>query len=384
MKKRMIALLLCLALGLGMTACNRPDPQPQVPDTPDAAPSQTVGADPTPQVSPEVTPDAAPDVTLEPTPDPEPTSDVADTVPVRFAVLSGPTGVGAAKLLADNEAGETQNVYDVTVAADNSEISAKLINGDLDIACMASNVAANLYNKSDGAVQALCLSTLGVLYILERGEKGFTATVNDLGDLHGETIYATGQGANPEYVLNFLLRESGVDPREDVEIIWKTAAEVQAALLTGEAKFAMLPVPAATAVQIQSKKLEDRDVLSVLDLTEEWNNVTDYGVLTMTTVVVRTEFARENPQVVEAFLEEYRGSIEYVNENVDAASVLVEQFGIVPSAAIAKQAIPDCNLVYVAGEEMRAQIQGYYQVLYKADPASIGGSIPDDAFYYGT
>lgn len=376
MKKRMIALLLCLTLGIGMTACTKPDVQEQVTNTPEPTPSETVTAEPTPDTTPDVTPGTTSDV--------EPTPDVVDTVPVRFAVLSGPTGVGAAKLLADNEAGESMNTYEVTVATDNTEIAGKLTNGELDIACMASNVAANLYNKSGGDVQALCLSTLGVLYILEGGEKGFTATIDDMSDLEGETVYATGQGANPEYVLNYLLTANGLDPAEDVEIIWKTAQEVQTALLTGEAKFAMLPVPAATAVQVQAKKNESRDVLSVLDLTEEWNNVTDYGVLTMTTVVVRTEFAKENPQLVETFLEEYRASIEYVNGNVADAAELVAQFGIVPSAAIAKLAIPDCNLVYVAGEQMRDQIQGYYQVLYKASPDSIGGGIPDDAFYYGT
>lgn len=305
---------------------------------------------------------------------------------MRFAVLSGPTGVGAAKLMADNEAGTTLGAYEVSVEADNSDISAKLTNGDLDIAAMASNVAANLYNKTEGDVQALCLSTLGVLYILERGEPGAAPTVTSLGDLRGKTLYATGQGANPEYVLNYLLTENGLDPAQDVEIVWQTAQEVQAGLLTGDARFAMLPVPAATAVVMQSKadSAHDRDVQAALDLTEEWNKVTDTGVLTMTTVVVRTEFAREHPEAVEAFLQDYQASIEYVNNNVADAAQLVAEFGIVPSAAVAQMAIPDCNLVYIAGEEMRDQIQGYYQVLYAANPASIGGGIPDDGFYYGT
>ena len=357
MKKRILALLLCLAMGLSLAACTRQEDQ--------------TAASPTPDSTPSVTPDAAP------------SDELPEAEPVRFAVLSGPTGVGAAKLMADNENGETIGSYDVTVAADNSEINSKLINGELDIAAMASNMAANLYNKTEGGVQALCLSTLGVLYILERGEKGFTSTVASLGDLAGQTIYATGEGANPQYVLEYLLRENGMDPERDVEIVWQTAEEVQAGLLTGEARFAMLPVPAATAVLVKSKQAEDRDVASVLDLTEEWNKVTNTGVLTMTTVVVRTEFAREHPEAVEAFLQDYRASIEYVNGNVEDAATLVEQFGIVPSAAIAKLAIPDCNLVYIAGEEMRDQIQGYYQVLCAANPASVGGGLPDDAFYYG-
>ena len=360
MKKKILALLLCLALGLSLAACGSGGTAEQASPSPDASPSQSV------------------------TPDPEPTPDepAAEPTTVRFAVLSGPTGVGAVKLMADNDAGKSRNVYDVTVAADNQEISAKLINGDLDIACMASNVAATLYNKNDGGVQALCLSTLGVLYILERGEKGFTPTVTNLGDLRGKTIYATGQGANPEYVLAYLLRENGVDPEHDVEIVWQTAEEVQTALLTGDARYAMLPVPAATVAQIKAKQTEDREVTAALDLTGEWNKVTSDGVLTMTAVVVRTEFAREHPEAVEAFLQDYQASIEYVNSSVEDAAALVEQYGIVPSAAIAKLAIPACNLVYIAGEEMRDQIQGYYRVLYDANPASIGGGLPDDAFYY--
>lgn len=347
MKTRMIAITLAFALCLGLTACG-------VGNEPDATPQPTPTATPEPTPAAEVGPET-----------------------IHFAVLSGPTGVGAAKLLADNEKGESENRYTVTVASDNNEISGKLVNGDLDIACMASNVAANLYNKSEGKVQSLCLSTLGVLYILQNGEPD----VHSMADLKGKTIYATGQGANPEYVLNYLLTENGVDPAKDVEIIWQTATEVQAAVISGKAEYAMLPVPAATAAQIQAKA-NGATVSSVLDLTEEWNKVTQDSVLTMTTVVVRTEFAEKYPETVKKFLKEYAASIEYVNTNVEEASLLVEQFGIVPKAAIAKQAIPDCNLVYVDGQDMIKQIGGYYQVLYNADPASVGGAVPDEGFYY--
>ena len=340
MKKRMIALLLALVMGLGLVACG---PAGEAENTP----------------APTPTPAAEPDR-------------------VNFAVLSGPTGVGAAKLLADNEAGKTAYKYNVTVATDNSEVSSKLINGDLDIACMASNVAANLYNKSGGKVQALCLSTLGVLYILENGE----GTLKSVADLKGKTIYATGQGANPEYVLNYLLTENGLDPKKDAEIVWQTAQEVQAAMLSGKAQYAMLPVPAATAVQVQSKAKGGK-VTAVLDLTEEWNKVTDDSVLTMTTVVARTEFIEKYPQAVEKFLAEYAASINYVNSNVDDAAGLVVKFGIVGAEPIAKLAIPDCNLVYVDGQAMLKQIDGYYKVLYNADPAAVGGAVPDKGFYYG-
>ena len=365
MKNRIIALLLCLTLALSLAACAKVDDQANATPTPDAAPSESTTPEPTD--SPEPSESAAP----------------AQRETVRFAVLSGPTGVGAAKLMADSDAGESLNDYEMTVAADNQEIFAKLTTGDLDIAAMASNAAATLYNKNDGGIQLLCLSTLGVLYILERGEPGFEPTVTSLADLEGETIYATGQGANPEYVLNYLLTENGLDPKTDVDIVWQTAQEVQAAMLTGDARFAMLPVPAVTATIVQARSAEGREVKAVVDLTEEWNAVTDDSVLTMTTVVVRTQFAQEHPEAVEAFLADYAASIEYVNNNVEEAAELVARYGIVANANIAKLAIPDCNLVYIAGEDMKNQIRGYYEVLFAADPGSIGGAIPDDGFYYG-
>ncbi len=365
MKKRILAWVLALAMTAALTACS------------DSKPGGAFSSD-----GNLVTHPAAPDIT--PTVPAQPEEAAPPPPTVRFGVLSGPTGVGAVKLMADAAEGKTLLDYEVTVAAENTEITGKLINGDLDIACVASNMGANLYNKTEGGIQALCLSTLGVLYILERGEKGFAPTVSSMADLKGKTIVATGQGANPQYVLEYLLRENGVDPDSDVEILWKaTAPEVQAELLSGDAQVAMLPVPVATATQIQAKQTADRDVVSVLDLTEEWNKVSEGSVLTMTTVVVRTQFAKEHPAVVETFLSDYAASIGYVNGNVEEASLLVEQFGIVPKAAIAKQAIPACNLVFIAGEEMREQITGYYEVLFAANPASVGGKVPGADFYYG-
>ena len=292
---------------------------------------------------------------------------------INFAVLKGPTGVGAAKLLADNEAGETVNHYNVTIASDPAtEISPKLINGELDIAAISTNLASTLSHKTEGGVQLLALNTLGVLYILENGD-----SVSSLSDLAGRTIYATGQGANPEYVLNYLLRENGLEPGTDVTIEWKASDELTTLMASGQIDLCMLPVPAATAVQAQNA-----EVRTALDLTEEWNSTTSDGVLTMGCLVVRTQFAQEHPEAVAAFLEEYAASIDFVISDPEEAAPLVAQFGITANEQIALKAIPDCNLVCITGNDMRNDIQGYYEVLASADPTSIGGSIPDDAFYY--
>lgn len=316
-------------------------------------------------------PSPTPSQTVTPTPTPSETAP-AEKQTVNLAVLKGPSGVGAAKLLADSDAGETANDYAYSIMADNTEIVAGLSSGSLDIAAVASNVAANLYNKTNGGIQIAAVSGLGVLYILENGN-----TVQSLADLKGQTLYATGQGANPEYVLNYLLTENGVDPAE-VDIQWKTADEVSALMVSGEARLCMMPVPAATAIQMSNP-----DVREALDLSAEWDGLNNGSHLTMTCIAVRTAFAQEHPEAVENFLADYAASVEYVKGDPAAASELVAQYGITPKAKIAELAIPKCSLVCITGKvDMADAIQGYFEVLSAANPDALGGSIPDDGFYF--
>ena len=295
-----------------------------------------------------------------------------ETEAVKLAVLSGPTGVGAAKLLSDSDAGTTLNRYDYTICTDNEQVLSGLTSGEFDIAAVATNVAANLYNKS-GAVQMLAVNTLGVLYILGPSDQPISA----LGQLYGKTLYATGQGANPQYALDYLLTENGLDPERDVNIVWGTPDEVNVAMLQGQADYCMLPVPAATALEAKS----EGKIQSYISLSDEWDYLRS-GSLTMGCVVVRTQFAQENPQAVDDFLTEYAQSVAYVRDNPAEAAPLVAGCGIAPSEAIAAKAIPQCSLVCYTGAEMQTAVQPYYQVLYKANPAAIGGAIPDDGFYF--
>ena len=307
----------------------------------------------------------------------QPTPEVFQGENVRLAVISGPTGIGAAKLLSDSDSGETVNHYTYTVASDNNEVVAGLTSqdGEFDIAMVASNVAANLYNKTQGDVKILALGTQGVLHILE--SNGGTA-IQSVADLKGNTIYATGQGANPEYILRHLLTENGLDPDEDVEIVFADPAEISAKLLSGEIETAMLPVPAATAAIAQSKG----SVRDALDLTTVWNDLDNGSQLIMSAVVARADFVEEHPQAVGAFLEEYGASVSYVKDNAEQAGQLVADLGIAPSAAIAQKAIPQCNLVFLSGADMKPAIHGYFEVLYDIDPTAVGGALPDDGIYY--
>lgn len=335
----------------------------------------------------------APKAGPEESPAPETSSPVAETPPaetvapyqtIRLGLLNGPTGMGAAKLLADSDAAFAQAEegtydttegtffhYELTLGSDPStDIVPKLNNGELDIAAVPTNLAATLYNKA-GSIRLLALNTLGVLHILENGD-----TVHSMADLAGKTIYSINQGTNTEYVLNYLLEESGLTPGEDVTIEWKTSEEVTALMASGGIDLCMLPVPAATSVMMQNA-----DVRDAIDLNDVWQDVGAAGTFTMGCVVARSDFVEEHPEAVDAFLTEYAASIAYVNEHPEEAAALVEQYGIVPKAAVAKAAIPQANMVCLTGDELKG-ISDYYEVLYAADPTSIGGAIPDDNFYY--
>ena len=294
---------------------------------------------------------------------------------VNLMVLSGPTGVGAAKLLHDNELDASSNHYNVTVATDNSEVTDALINKDADIAAIATNAAAALYAQNDGAIQVLAVNTLGVLYILEKGD-----TVHSLADLAGKTLYCPSntKGANPEHILNHLLSKTNMD-QVTVNIEWLTPQEITAKITSSDAGICMLPVPAATALMVQ-----DSDVRQAVSLSEAWEDL-EGASLPMGCVVVRTAFAEEHPQAVEAFLEEYRQSIRYMNDpaNLTDAAALVAGYGIAPNAKVAEKAIPLCSLTFLTGQEMREVLEGYYGILFQAEPKSIGGGLPYDSFYYG-
>lgn len=291
----------------------------------------------------------------------------------KLMVMSGPTGVGAAQLIADHESTDEPVIASAEVVADNEAVKNALVSGEVDIAAIATNMASTLYNKTDGAITVLGVNTLGVLYILEKGD-----SVQQMADLKGKTLYATGQGANPEYILNYLLTSNGVDPSE-VDIQWMTAQEITAKMTTEEAAICMLPVPAATTVM-----MKDQGVREAVSLSDEWEKLGN-GSLAQGCIVVRTEFLEENPNIVASFMKRYQKSIDYMNDeaNREEAAELVAKYGITANAQVAAQAIPSCNLVCIEGQQMKDILTAFFEVMYQANPASIGGEMPEDDFYYG-
>lgn len=296
---------------------------------------------------------------------------LAESDAVRVGALKGPTAMGMVEMMKDKS-----DTYAFTLAAAPDEIVPMLVKGELDIAAIPANLGAVLYNNTDGAVRVLAVNTLGVLYILERGD-----TVHSVADLRGRTVALYGKGSTPEYALNYILRGNGLDPETDLTIEYKSEhAECVAAMMQDDSLVALLPQPFATIAMTQAE-----DARIALDLNAEWDALqagsdSPSGLITGI-VVARAAFVDQNPEAVEQFLADYAQSVAFVNENNADAAALIEQFDIF-KAAVAEKALPYCNIVFIAGDEMKAKLGGYLAELFNQDPAAVGGAVPGEDFYY--
>lgn len=339
-KKKLLALLLALGLILSLAAGCASTPAP-ADSTPESSAAESVPAE------------SAPVLTT--------------------AVIAGPTGIGAVGLMAQNDAKTSVNQYSFTLCTSPQEAASKLTNGDVLFASVPTNLAASLYAKTSGKVRMLAINTGSVLSLLENGD-----TIHSVADLKGKTIYSTGQGANPEYLLRYLLTKNGLDPDKDVKLEFLTEnTELATLLVSNKAQVALVPQPVATMVQIKNTALR-----KALDVGEEWAKIAPDSQPLMGCVIALADTVEKYPQTVAAFLKEYKASVEAATADVEKTAGYCETYGIIEKAALAKAAIPQCALTYIDGADMKKAIGGYFDMLFAADPKSVGGAVPGDDFYY--
>lgn len=341
--KRILAAVTAAALCLSLAACGAPA----------SSSSETATAESTPETT-----------VVEATASPETAAEG-----LRVAGLKGPTTMGLVNLM-DSDDGANYN-FTMYGAAD--EIVPLLVKGELDAAAIPANLAATLYQKTSGQVEVACVNTLGVLYIVENGD-----TVQSVADLKGQTIVTTGKGTTPEYVLRYVLSQNGIDPDNDVTIEYcSEATEALSQVQAGQATIAMLPQPFVTSALSQVEGLR-----VALDMNDEWQKVAGSQLVTGV-LVVRKDAVEADPDAFEEFLNGYAASVEAANTDLEGTAALCETYGIVAKAALAQKALPECNIVFERGEQMKTDLVNYFQVLYDADPTSVGGAMPADDFYYG-
>ncbi|MDY2937034.1 MAG: ABC transporter substrate-binding protein [Fusicatenibacter sp.] len=290
---------------------------------------------------------------------------------IRVGSLKGPTSMGLVFLMEENENQTSENHYEFSMATAADELTGQIVKGDLDIALVPANVASILYQKTEGGIKAVDINTLGVLYVVTGDE-----SVTSIADLAGRTVYLTGKGTTPDYVLQYLLKANQV---EGADLQYKSeSAEVVSVLASDPSAVGVLPQPFATAAGVQNT-----DLKSVISLTDVWKETPDSNGSQLVTgvTIVRKEFYEQYPEAVEAFLQEHGESVDAINADAETGAELVVKQGIIEKAPVAQKAIPLCNIVCISGEEMKTALDGYLQVLYDQDPVSVGGTLPDQDFY---
>ena len=303
-----------------------------------------------------------------------------ETPTINIHTLNGTTGFGMAKLMNDAKIGATTEKYNFSVQTDASNVTAALLNGSADIAALPTNAAANVYNKSEGGVVVLAVNTLGCLYLLTNQNE----TINSFEDLRGKTVYVPAQ--NPTFIFTYLCQQNGLEVGKDITVNSSTYAQPAAlkdAVAAGLVDIAVLPEPMVT-IAINSAKSANNGttITNAMDLTAEWNKVSVEGSLVQGCVVVRRAFLEQYPEAVENFLKEYKASIEFLSTDIDSASQMIVDNGIFSNTGVAKKALPGCNVCFLDGAAMKSAMETYLGVLFGIAPASVGGKLPADDFYY--
>lgn len=285
---------------------------------------------------------------------------------LKIGAMKGPTAMGMAQLLDDEN-------YDISIVASPDEIVPMIVQGQVDIAAVPANLASVLYQKTEKQVSVLGINTLGILYLVENGD-----TIQSVEDLKGKTIYASGKGATPEYALNSVLTAHGIDPASDVTIEYKSEhAEVVAALAADQTAVGLLPQPFVTTALMKNENLR-----VALDLNELWESGNEDGSRLVTGVVIaRNEFLESHKEDVEIFMDAYEKSVEFVNQDTEAAAEIIGAHDIV-TKEVAVKALPECSIVLIDGEDMQTMLSGYLNTLMEQNPQTIGGQLPDEGFYY--
>lgn len=302
---------------------------------------------------------------------------IDNTLEIKVYALNGTTALGMAKMIEDSDSDDMNYNIELHTAAD--AITGAIVKGECAIAALPTNVAVKLFNKSEGKLQLLALNTLGVLYLLEDG----TQNVTCLDDLKGKTIYLPGAGSNPEYITAALLSAAGLEIGKDVTLdttTYNSPDALQTAYSAGLVPLAVLPEPKVTVALNSFTGTTSAKV--ALDLTEEWEAINGKNTLVQGCLVVNTKFASDHPQEIAKFLADYKDSVEYVSAGTDESINTIVNAGVLPKAAIAKKALPNCNICYIAGADMKPVMNTFAQKIFEYDPSSVGGKLPADNFYY--
>lgn len=294
-----------------------------------------------------------------------------EPVNVTIAGLKGPTSIGMIKMIDEKALNSSDYTVEYVAESAPDSLTAKIINGEVQISSVPINLASVLYNKTGGNIQLMAVNTIGNLYIVGTDE------VTSILDLEGKTLGMSGKGSTPDYAINYILKQNALEGKVELDYAADHATMAQS-VIAEDTKVALLPQPFVTQTMIKNSNIK-----MLIDLNEAWKKASSNASQLYTgCIVANKDFAENNKEFIAEFLKQYEVSVNWVNENPKDASLLVEKNEIMPSAALVEKAIPFCGITFLHAQEEKTGLNNYYKILFDSNPASIGGKLPDDAFYF--
>ena len=254
-----------------------------------------------------------------------------------------------------------------------------MIKKEIDIGFMPLNVAAKVYNTGNKAIICCAVTGLGNISLITTDKQ-----IRTFADLKGKIVYIAGQGATPEYMFRYLLNENGLscatdNMSSDVILDFSVpTAQLASLLISGKIKNAVVPEPFVTIA-----KMKSQDVRAALDFQEEYREITgSQSIYPLSVMVVRKEFAENNPELLEQFLEAYKKSYEWTLKNPQKAGELSEKHKLGLAAAVVTRAVPVSNYTFIPAAQAVSVSEELLKIFLQNDPSSIGGKLPEREFYY--
>lgn len=202
----------------------------------------------------------------------------------------------------EKELGEDINVEWIAFNAGPAEVEA-LFAEDIDIGYIGTVPAITANIKSNGEVKILSGATKGGATLISRiGSK-----VKSVKDLSGRTVAVPQLGNTQHLCLLNLLSDNNMKPKSeggDVNVVAVANADVGNVIERGDVDAALVPEPWGSMLLGESARL-------VLD----YDSIYLEGDYDVAVVVVRSEFMKENPEIVRKFLEIHKKMTDEINSN---------------------------------------------------------------------
>lgn len=292
---------------------------------------------------------------------------------VKFYYPDGTPALTVAKLANENPNIDDENIiidYELQKAPD--LLVSEILKEGADIAIVPSNLAAQAFNK-DLSYKVMGTSTWGSMYLTS------TEDIKSFEDLKGKEIYTFGKGLTPDLVLRYVLSKNGINPDEDVKIIYlNSAAEMGPAFLSGKTNLAVLPEPLLSVV---TTKKEDAKI--IFDLNEEWSKAsgTEKG-FPQSSLIIKTDLIENNKEFVEKFIKEYEASRKWAIGNSAELGDYAEKLEISVEKEIIKKGIRWTNPENFNIEDSLSEYETYYKAILDFAPDFIGGKVPSEKLYF--